>query len=250
MNTSCKKCYFASAASSNQPCRLKIIDLIKDTKILSVVDGFYQIEDYFCRYGVSKEIYETKIKDMNIDIESYAINRIIPKYLLYIISNGNNNSIDHICNQITKLTIKPEAVSIVTRKNYDNSIDAIKCCEKILNTSVDWKLHIRLDDDHDEKAAKNILSTDQRCSNCQFIFFVREELFDNIVENDSIGVIDMIVHRLQPKDISILCSKLNSDYFNGIFMRMDNFKNSTSVFQENISNIIKEHYQDFIGFYD
>lgn len=251
MNTYCKKCYFAKEISSNEsPCQLNIIDVIKDTRELSIVEDFYHIKNYACRYGLSKEIYNDKIKEMDIDIESYAVNRVTPKYLLYVIANNNDNSIQNICNQITKLTIKPEAISIVTQKDYSNSATALTVCHDVLHNSVDWKLHILLDNENEEKTAKNLLSTDKRCANCQFIFFIKEDLFNNVIANDSIKHIDFIINKLQPIDMSILCSKSDNSYFNGIFIRMDNFKNSTSLLQKNISTIILENYTNFVGFYD
>ena len=111
-------------------------------------------------------------------------------------------------------------------------------------------MHILLDNENEEKTAKNLLSTDKRCANCQFIFFIKEDLFNNVIANDSIKHIDFIINKLQPIDMSILCSKSDTSYFNGIFIRMDNFKNSTSLLQKNISTIILENYTNFVGFYD
>ena len=42
-NTNCEKCLFADYADSAEPCKIHIIDMIKDEHATSVKNNFYYI---------------------------------------------------------------------------------------------------------------------------------------------------------------------------------------------------------------
>jgi hypothetical protein len=59
VNTKCSQCLFASASDDiSTQCSKNILNTIKDTKNITYDgDGFAIIENYACRFGFSKQIY-------------------------------------------------------------------------------------------------------------------------------------------------------------------------------------------------
>lgn len=248
INTSCENCYFASEASSEKPCEFFIPDAIKDTKKVEIKNNYYYLTDYQCRYGVSKQAYETKIKDMNIDIVEYAKSQAIPKYILYVYIKGDDLTLRQVCENINKLSIRPERIKIAFDHTF-NVANAADICEELLGKNFNWKLHYFFDEQPDYNMLNVAITNDNPLTFCKFIWILDDKLLDWVVKNDLDNKINFMVNVEQPP-VAILHTKKASGYFYGLFMTLENLIGIWSHVSKNISKAIEESYKDSINYYD
>ena len=122
--TQCNKCLFANEVSSNRPCEFDIPNQIKHIKQMSIIDDFYEIENYRCLYGFGKKQYNDNLENFkDIDLHQFIIDKTILKY--YLILDTRSSSLDHlkkIINEISNLTIKPKKCSLIIDPNNSDEI--------------------------------------------------------------------------------------------------------------------------------
>jgi hypothetical protein len=250
-NTLCEKCYFSDKADSDKNCVFYIPDAISDIKTINIVNGYNSIEKYTCRYGVSKDTVDNKMKDMDIgNLEEYAKNRVFPKYMLFIFAEPDEDSLNNICDSINALSIKPQAVSIVFITESLNDLNPQKICEEKLGKSCSWKLHMFFDTSKkDYEVAYAALSTDTRLQKCEFITLANTETLKYFASTDRINRINYIINVEQP-DLALLRTKTTDSYFYGMFMTLDNFKGISNNVDKDIAKAIEDNYKNMIGSYD
>jgi hypothetical protein len=153
-----------------------------------------------------------------------------------------------LCDNINKLEIKPQAVSMAFDPDYDMT-NSKEICHSTLEKSCDWKLHRFLEHKQNHEILSTCISTDERLSACQYIWILNYNTLLSAVANDSINKINFIINVDQP-EISILQSKLCTDHFNGIFLSIENLKGIWTHIDHDIGRAIESSFNDSIGYYD
>jgi hypothetical protein len=245
-NTSCEKCYFSQEATSNKSCEFYIPDVLSSKKNIQIINNYNYINDYVCRYGVSKKAAEEIIEN-DIDIKEYTKIQVSPKYLLFCI-DYKDDSLLELCENIKKLCIQPGCVSIVFHHDHDAQ-NSQSICDNVLGKTIPWKLHKFLEPKKDYEIFNACTSTDQRLTKNPYVWIVNNRILTSAVENDSINKINFIINLEQP-DISILNSKVSNDYFTGIFLTIENIKGIVTHISPDIGEVIKDMYLDSIAYYD
>jgi len=139
--TQCNKCMFGDVVSSDIPCEFNIPSKIKNIKNLTVTDNFYEIENYRCLYGFSKNQYNQHIENFkDIDIyKSIKEKTNIKYYLILDIRQISEDRIYEIIDEINNLEIKPKCLSIIINpKDPDAIYNYIRhnlSCNK-------WTIHV------------------------------------------------------------------------------------------------------------
>jgi len=139
--TQCSKCIFGDVASSDMPCEFNILTKIKDIKNLTVIDDYYEIENYRCLYGFSKNQYDQNIENLK-DIDIYKLVKDKANIKYYMILDTRQISKDRIyeiINEINSLEFKPRYLSIIISPNDPDPIyDYVRhnlSCHK-------WTIHV------------------------------------------------------------------------------------------------------------
>jgi hypothetical protein len=246
-NTLCEQCYFADTAESEYGCKFGIPLALKDNREITVHNGYYKIHDYVCRYGVSKTVAETKLKDLTTDIEEYAKSRIVPNYLLYITLSESDN-FNLLCDNIDKLSIQPKALSIVFPITYDvQSVQLI--CQNRFDKRFNWKLHMPIVMSSRYETVYSLLSTDTRLGNTvDYIFFLDSVGLTDAIQNDTMNQLNYMINVEQPGFGGFMKSQSN-DYFNGLFITANNYKN-LSIVNRDIVEEMFSNFKDNINYYD
>lgn len=246
-NTLCEQCYFVNPIDSTYSCKFGIPEAIKDKKEITIVNNYNKIHNYVCRYGISKNTAETKLKDFDIDIENYTKNRIIPKYLLYI-EVSESDDFDSLCDYVNELAIEPKALSMVFPFNYDTG-SVQKICETKFGKRFNWKLHMPIINQSKYETAYNLLSTDTRLGNVvDYILFTNLKNIKNNVANSSMNTLNYIINIEQP-DFGVFVKSGSEEYFDGMMITVNNYKN-LSIINRNITEELKKNFNDTINYYD
>ena len=200
-NTYCKNCMFAESADSEESCSMKIIDSIKDSKSITVKENYNYINNYACKYGLSKETYFKHYDEFQkIDIKSYILNKKLLSYYLVVDFTNSSFSIKECCETINGLTILPNFISFVFYNNNDS---------------------------------KNIIN------NTDFFWINTPERLIDIKNKDSITNINYIVNVLQPSG-SFLKFNNSIDYYDGLFLTFFNYKNMKEHFKKPLDLCLEE----------
>jgi hypothetical protein len=238
-NTLCKKCIFAESMDSDNPCSFDIPSIIQKSGRLENEDGFYKINNYTCRYGFSKEIYEKNIdKFSNIDMIEYVKTQNIVKYsMILLISNTSYNS--EIIKKISTISILPEYITIICYQ--DGGLiqhDMLR-----YNPAIKYKIHNFLETVSYEKAIHIALETNKnKLSN--LIWIIKDTSVSTYIENDSIQNINYLINVMQNPAFYYKSSKLNSQ-LDGVFINTDNYDTLSSNIEYKIyddEKIIAEFY--------
>lgn len=170
INTKCKECMFAyvSVEQTNSPtCSKNIIEQIKTTKNILQEDGFNIIENYACRYGFSKQIYE-QYKDQwdPQDFENRLLANSRIRYYLLLDCYDTDLNFDNIIRDIPNLNIPPSSVSFMFRNLNFRPFDQ-KHQDFLLSNyqSIKWKAHNFLEEMALEAGIDHILSTNAKSNN-------------------------------------------------------------------------------------
>lgn len=209
-NTACEKCYFSNTVDSDHPCKFNIIEQIKDTKEITVKNNFYYINEYSCRYGISKDTineHQKVLKDINI--EEYIISKNTIKYYL-IINYKSEFEAEKLCNMLNSLPISPQFVSILT---YDiNPVIIIKDIKEHMSPQIKWKAHNFLDPNMSfGKAAKVALDTKHNLFDIPYLWLLSAENLSYALSAKAIEKINYIVNIQQP-----VCNFVTSNKATGI----------------------------------
>jgi hypothetical protein len=247
-NTSCEKCHFAKDVSSEQTCTFYIPDALSESKKIEVINNYNYIHNYRCKYGISQKIYDEKIKDMNIDIVEYAKQQVSPKYALFIDFSGTDEDLNQVCKNINSLTIKPKAISIALHHTCSTK-NAAKICEGLLGSNLKWKLHYFVTEKEHHEMLDVCTTTDNRLSECVYIWLMNQQTLATAIELDSINKINYIVNVEQPSVGLLHTSKFNG-YFYGLFLTLENLKGICTHIHYDISKAVEESYINSIYYYD
>lgn len=237
LHTSCSRCYFSNIVDSEQPCAFHIPEAIKDIKKIDIIENFYYIHEYTCKYGVSKEAVNNKIKEHNIDILEYAKHQAALKYTLYVKVNDIN--FITICDKINHISIQPQFVHLVFDADYDFQNIAQTAEQQFANSSFKWKLHKFIEKQPEHKQLHISLSTNQLLS--KYIWILKDSMLDNCINHDSINQINYTMNIEQPK-LAIMQNKSADNYFFGLFMTLDNLEGIWSNVSDDLDSAIKSLY--------
>jgi len=245
--TYCKNCYFASDVNSVRSCEFGIVEAIKDYKSVEIKDNYYYLNNYICKYGISTRIYETELKDKNIDVKQEKILQNIPKYILYIYIDVADD-IEAICNNIQKLTIPPVKIKLALnylvedKKIYDS-------CKTILSNKYDWKIHKFLEYNEQDKMLATTIINDDITSYCNYIWILNSTLLDYVTRFGLENNINFILNIKQP-DSMLFHTKQSEDLFYGLFTSAHNILNLPKLFASTIGETIRTEFLNDIHYYD
>ncbi|NDB28352.1 hypothetical protein EB155_04835 [archaeon] len=242
--TDCSKCYFEELDTSKQ-CVFDIIESIKATRKISKNSGHNYIHDYACAYAFPKDKVEsTKEAFPDLDITEYNKFRRYIKYYLVIDNLKSKISLEEICEHINNLSIKPKAISVLLQTS-----DMLSVIEKF-NEKIDsvegmvWRIHnFKNQESEFSPASHGILSTSSHLKKCNFIWFVKDSQLGELTNNKLIERINFIANVIQPP-IGILKSESATNYIEGLFITVKNYKNLISSFSQDISQAIELFLQE------
>lgn len=220
-NTNCEKCLFADTAISNDPCKMNIIDKIKDQKTIVVENDFYRILDYKCKYGFEIETYK-KNKEIIGSIENLKntikINNYIKYTLIIDLKDFSKEHIVKVCDTINSMSIIPSFVCFFVVENNETGfiIDSIK---NAILPQIQWKLNNFLFTQETKDYISSIISTNSKKNN-SFYFWINNSTSCNKL-SEEIATISRIINIDQPKTQALIRNKLSWD---GIFLSFDNYQ--------------------------
>jgi hypothetical protein len=180
--TQCNKCIFADTVSSNSPCEFHIPEKIKDIKNVSIIDDFYEIENYRCLYGFSKNQYDQNIDNLkDVDIRNLAKDKASLKY--YLILDARQISKDQlyrIIDDIDKLDTKPTHLSIIISPNDpDPAYEYVRhnlSCRK-------WTIHVFIETLSLNDCINTILDTNLIASQSWCLLFIDANSLDKKIQD-------------------------------------------------------------------
>lgn len=248
-NTNCEKCLFADRASADEPCKFDIINHISANKHLEVVSDYYRINNYQCQYCLSKDFYlKNKEQFFNIDIMEYIKQKVLLKYYLLI---DCNKYIDIPCllDKILNLNIHPKFISFIVRNgNEQNILELVEELKKIESKFI-WKVHAFTQDINFDEALKSVLDTNIKVCNSNYIWI---RSYDQMInDKDEIGMINYLVN-VKQDNVSILCSQ-NSETIHSCFLNTIDYEDlvvnvSTCLFRA-IQIVVGDNKIE-VGYYD
>jgi|688.fasta_scaffold00202_59 hypothetical protein len=176
INTKCKECMFSHSdgeKNDNPICSKNIIEQIKDIKNIKQEDGFNIIENYACRYGFSKQIYEQHKEQWDPqDFENRMLENSRIRYYLLLDCYDPDLDFNHILQQIPKLNMPPKSVSFMFRSlNFRPFVQEHQDFLLSNYKNIRWKAHNFLEEMSLEEGIDHILSTNAK-NNDTSIFLV------------------------------------------------------------------------------
>jgi len=236
LNTKCEKCLFANPVSdtSLSQCSQNIIDQIKSHKTILQEDNFNVIQEYACRYGFAKEVYDQNkenLKDINL-LDHINQNAQIKYYLLLDIQPETN--ISDVMDTINNIACPPQFISLMFRSPDIRKFS--KEDQSILNnkSQIEWKCHNFTHYLDLQEGIDHILSTNMGNSKSSHFLVYSPSEMDTLSE-DIIKINETIVLYQKPQ-IAMLKNK-NSLY--GLFISFENYKVAKS-FGKDILETLKD----------
>jgi hypothetical protein len=165
---------YSDGEKSDTPiCSKNIIEQIKHIKDIKQEDGFNIIENYACRYGFSKQIYEQHKDKWNPeDFENRMIENSRIRYYLLLDCYDSNLNLKDIIQQIPQLSIPPKSVSFMFRSLNFRPFGQEHQDFLLSNyNDIRWKAHNFLEEMSLEGGIDHILSTNAKNNNTS-IFLV------------------------------------------------------------------------------
>jgi hypothetical protein len=232
-NTNCEKCLFADYVESDEPCKIHIIDMIKDEHTTSVKNNFYYIQNYKCHYGFDLKTYaENKNKIGSIeDLKKTIKNNNLLSY--YLIIETDLSKIEELCDSINSLTIPPRCVSLIMHKN-NNTDQTIQTLKTKINKEIEWKIHNFLEETSLAEAIHTVLDTNMNKN--QSVYFWVNCNNDYSSWNKDIENISDYITIKQPICHALL--RNSSDSLDGLFLPFDNYRTLIKELDPDISKAI------------
>lgn len=220
MRTLCEKCIFSDHSDSDEPCKMNIIQEIKNNHNITISENnFNIITDYVCRYGFDLNTYDQNKKDLGSidDLKTQIYNKAKIKYYL-LIDVTNVDNIANVCQEINNLYIKPGYVSFLLNKENHTEI-IISNIKKELSDTVPWKIHNFLEENTDlNKKLNTVVDTNAKKNDT--VYFWVDNDFNSSLWNQEIKNINKIIYIHQPKCHALFRST-NKD---GLFLSFDLYK--------------------------
>lgn len=180
--TNCNKCIFSKPASSENCCEFNIPNLIKNTKTLSIVDDFYQIDNYRCLYGFGIDQYKKNIDELkDIDLKEMVKQKASLKYCLIIDTRYiSDDKFYDLINEINSLSIKPDTCSVIVHDNnpqlrYEYIRDNLSCKK--------WRLHVFVKELTFNNSINSILDTGLNDVDFWCLLFIEAHKHTNNLNN-------------------------------------------------------------------
>jgi len=235
-NTSCKSCCFSKTANNIDNCKFGIIDKIKDTKKIEIKDNYNYVYDYSCKYGFSSKYLEQNsdlFKDINL--EEYIKQKQLLSYYL-IIDHRSDIPIEQIIDNINKLNINPQFISIML---YESNIKPIvDSLNNKLNKNLKWKTHNFLDKETPiGLAIKTILDTKKDINNIQYLWILDSKHLSRMIDNNTIENIHKIITLDQPVCNMLAVKDIDPIY--GIVINTQTYQYITKNFHQLLDEGIK-----------
>jgi hypothetical protein len=227
INTSCETCCFAKTSDDNNHCLFNIINSIKDLKKIDIVDKYYYIHDYQCKYGFSKKIFDQNkdvLSDTSKLIDHIKIKNLI-KYYLVIDCPYN---IDYTTiSKINNLTIPPSYISFLSHQEI--SPDMVRTLEKHMKEGIVWKVHGYIDNTLTLGDKLRVaLDTCKFIHNAQYIWINHLNYVSSVLSNEIVEHINFVINVEQP-----ICNFLKSHVSDNIYTTILN----TQTYQHITKNI-------------
>lgn len=237
INTKCSQCLFASNTSViNDRCSKNIIPKIQDIKTITFDDdNFAIIENYACKFGFSKEVYESNqhLFDEDKFQELMTKNSTIKLYLILDIHDIDN--ISHISDQLNQLPIKPQYISLLLRDPTSQKFT--EDTANVLNDKLKgcmWKAHSFLENISLIDSIDHILATNIRANNTTHFLVYDSDDIGSL--SKSINYINDIIMLYQKPHIAILNNKTT---LYGLAISFENYKVAKSL-QDNFFHAITQ----------
>lgn len=254
-NTSCKNCIFAHEASSDSPCDFNIISNIKEDKTITIQDNFFHIENYLCKYGLSKNTYEQykdEFNKNNIDIKDHVKQNAYIKYYLVIDYYMSEYPLELLCNDLESLNIEPKFISLLLYQN--NKIkpnDAIDIFRNKMKPHSKWKIHSFLEDIDRNYALHSIFQTNAKANDSQYFLILKPEQIKTFIDNNSIENIQYIISIKQPA-CNILKQKdtVDSNNFHTVFINFDSYQGLCKNISQSLEHSLDTLENMTIAYYD
>jgi hypothetical protein len=225
-NTTCKKCLFSNKASSDTPCEHNIIEHIKEQKKISIVDDFYVIEEYMCRMGFNKDVFEKNKDNISIDtIKQEIVNRAcIEYYMVMDITTLSPDEVSKLCDTLIGLSIKPKFISFLLFPN-DNNKEKILTLKKHIDDNFMWKAHSFINEMSFDDALNVALDTNVGKNNTSFLLIYNNK---NIAELDT-DINELNSHIIISQKPFHYAKKNKTEGLDGLFMTFSNYNICRSI---------------------
>ena len=226
LNTKCEKCLFAQPIDNSESikCSQGIIEKIQNFKTIIQENNFNTIQDYACRFGFAKEVYESHKEDLkDIDLlEQIKKNAQIKYYLILDIQQQCDMS--NIIEKLNSLDNKPRFVSLMFR-----SPDSRKFTQQdrellVSKSKIQWKCHNFVSYLDMQESIDHILSTNMEISKSSHVLVYNSLDLDNLAFDISMINDNLILYQ---KSHIAMIKNLNSLY--GLFMSLENYKVAKSL---------------------
>jgi hypothetical protein len=240
LSTKCERCFFAKPGTEETlgECSQNIIEKIKEHKKITQENNYNIIEEYACRYGFAKEVYENNkdnLKDLNL-LEHIEKNAQYKYYL--IIDIINDITIENIIKTINNLSNKPTFISFLFRDTGSRFTEQDK--KLLVNTNLAWKAHNFVENIDLASAIDHILSTNIQNSRSSH-FLVYNSIDINQLPNDIMSIHNNLIIYQIPHIAMVKYKDMDTLY--GIFMGFDNYKIAKTIDDGNLLEIIKNESQ-------
>jgi hypothetical protein len=228
-NTMCKDCYFADTASSDKPCFFDIPNIVRNSNKIEVIDNYNKINNYICRYGFSKKIYQENIDKLhNVDMIEYIKQSNIVKYSLALVIK--NSEAENIYQKIHQLSILPYYITIICYKDAQQLHSLLQSPQNYIK----YKIHKFLEEIPASHALHIALETN-KAKIGNLLWILDENGLDKVLEQDSIQNINYTINVLQTPAHYYKNKNIDSQ-FNGIFINTNNYWNLSRTHNYEIEN--------------
>jgi hypothetical protein len=215
-NTLCQQCYFAKPANSENACTFDIPNLINKYHTIELVNDYYKLINYNCRYGLSNKIYQENIdKFNNVDLIEYVKQQNIVKYSLAIIANHDTSN---IINLLSALSIKPSYITVICCHNSPNDLHP-----RLLKQQpyIPYKVHNFLENIPAPQGLHIALETNKTKIG-SLLWILTQSSLEKCVEQDSIQQINYLIN-VEQRPAHYYKSNHIQSCFDGIFINTDNY---------------------------
>lgn len=219
-NTSCEKCLFSDYENSEEPCKMGVIDIIKDKYQIDIKNNYNYILDYGCRYGFSLEVYQKNKETIGsiVDLETNIKTFNYIKYILIIeLTNTDKEFLAGLCSTINSLPILPQFIVFYTVEN-NNTSAIIETLKDTISPDLEWKLNNFLFPQNIENYISNIATTNQKKNDAPYFWINKDISYNYFFKN--IFSINRIINIEQPKTQALIRQELKWD---GLFLSFDNY---------------------------
>lgn len=178
--TSCLKCIFSDTVESLQPCKFDIPAKIKNIKMLNIVDNYYEIENYKCLYGFSKNQFSLNSQYMeNIDLLNLAKTRADIKYYLIVDTRQSSiDAIDTLIKNIESYEVLPKYLSIIVDPVHADAVYQIVRSKQL---KYKWTIHAFVEELSFNDSINTILDTNLLSSESWCLLFVNLSKSNNTI---------------------------------------------------------------------